>query len=133
MLASVRFTLGNNLENLTLTGAAAIAGTGNSLANVITGNNAANVLSGLAGNDRLLGLGGNDRLDGGLGNDIMTGGVGNDTYVVNSTLDRAIESGGAGIDAVLASATFTLGSNVENLTLTGAAAIAGTGNSSPTS
>ncbi len=47
--ASVSYTLGDNLENLTLTGSAAIDGTGNGLANVIRGNNAANVLDGGAG------------------------------------------------------------------------------------
>ena len=43
------------IENLTLTGAAAINGTGNDLANVITGNAAANLLTGNAGNDTLHG------------------------------------------------------------------------------
>ena len=41
-----------NLENLTLTGAAAINGTGNAKDNVITGNGANNVLSGLTATTR---------------------------------------------------------------------------------
>jgi Ca2+-binding RTX toxin-like protein len=49
--ASVGFTLSGNVENLVLTGAAAINGTGNTLANVLTGNTAANVLAGGLGND----------------------------------------------------------------------------------
>ena len=102
---------------------------GTSASNTLTGTSSADILFGLAGNDTLFGLAGNDRLDGGLGNDIMTGGLGNDTYVVDSIFDRAIESAGAGIDLVLASVTFTLGNNLENLTLTGAAAINGFGNS----
>jgi hypothetical protein len=42
--SSITWTLGANIENLVLTGTAAINGTGNSLANRITGNSAANVL-----------------------------------------------------------------------------------------
>jgi hypothetical protein len=52
---------------LTLTGTAAIDGTGNTLDNTINGNGGANVLSGLEGNDTLNGNGGDDRLFGGLG------------------------------------------------------------------
>ena len=108
---SVSFTLGANVENLTLTGAAAINGTGNALANTLTGNAAANIL------------------DGGVGADTMTGGAGNDTYVVDNAGD-VVDRGGRRRHrhgAELASA-FTLGANVENLTLTGTGAINGTGN-----
>jgi trimeric autotransporter adhesin len=45
--------LGNNLENLTLTGASVINGTGNALDNILSGNGAANVLAGGEGNDTL--------------------------------------------------------------------------------
>ena len=51
VLSSVSFALGANVENLTLTGGAAIDGTGNELANRIAGNSAANVLTGGAGKD----------------------------------------------------------------------------------
>ena len=60
MQSSVTRTLGANLENLTLTGVAAINGTGNTLANIIVGNGAANVLSGGGGADTLNGGGGAD-------------------------------------------------------------------------
>jgi len=60
------------VENLTLTGTAAINGTGNDLGNVLTGNAAANTI---------LGNGGNDTIDGGGGNDDLTGGSGSDLFV----------------------------------------------------
>ena len=44
MQSSVSYTLGANVENLTLTGSADINGTGNTLANVITGNSGTNML-----------------------------------------------------------------------------------------
>ena len=44
--ATVSFTLGADVENLILTGGAAINGTGNDLANTLTGNAGANMLDG---------------------------------------------------------------------------------------
>jgi Ca2+-binding RTX toxin-like protein len=136
--ASVSWTLGDNLENLTLTGSSAIDGTGNSLNNTITGNSASNTLLGLQGNDNLKGGAGDDTLDGGEGNDALdggtgddqlSGGVGNDTYIIDSANDSIIEEATAGTDIVQASVSWTLGDNLENLTLTGSSAIDGTGNS----
>ena len=74
-------TLSDNIENLTLSGALAINGSGNDLNNVLTGNSEANVLIGGAGNDTLNGGAGADTLDGGSGNDKLSGGAGNDTYL----------------------------------------------------
>jgi Ca2+-binding RTX toxin-like protein len=62
-------TLGANVENLTLTGAHTINGTGNGLNNTLMGNSSSNVLTGAGGNDTLRGSAGNDRLNGGSGND----------------------------------------------------------------
>jgi Ca2+-binding RTX toxin-like protein len=75
VLSSVNYTLGEWLNNLTLTGTSAINGTGNELDNIITGNRATNILRGGAGNDTLNdGRGGNDRLYGGAGDDLLSGG-----------------------------------------------------------
>ncbi|QLE42087.1 hypothetical protein FD723_17785 [Nostoc sp. C052] len=135
--SSVNWVLTDNLENLTLTGTGAINGTGNSLKNILTGNTGANILSGEdgndsliggAGNDTLLGGSGNDTLDGGAGIDSLIGGDGNDTYIVDNANDVITESANAGIDLVKSSVTFVLADNLENLTLTGTAAINGTGN-----
>jgi Ca2+-binding RTX toxin-like protein len=112
--------------------------TGTNGPNRLAGTSAADILRGLAGNDSLSGLAGNDRLDGGTGNDrldggagadVMDGGSGNDVYVVDRAGDRVIEAAGRGIDLVQSGISYTLGVNVENLTLTGSAAIGGTGNS----
>ena len=108
--SSVTYTLGKNLENLMLTGTGAINATGNALSNFIIGNSGANTI------------------DGGVGKDIMSGGAGNDTYVVDDTGDIIRERANKGTDTVKASATYILGTNVENLTLIGTAAINGTGN-----
>ncbi|MDD5084396.1 MAG: calcium-binding protein, partial [Candidatus Moranbacteria bacterium] len=118
--SSVTYTLGANLENLTLTGSAAINGTGNSANNIIIGNSANNTLTGGAGNDTL---------DGGAGVDTLKGGTGDDTYIVDSTTDIITENANEGTDTVQSSVTYTLGANLENLTLTGSAAIYGVGNS----
>ncbi|MBB3938329.1 beta strand repeat-containing protein [Aureimonas phyllosphaerae] len=79
--ASVSFTLGSFVENLTLTGTAAINGTGNELANKLTGNAAANTLTGGAGTDTLIGGAGADTLIGGAGKDVLTGGLDADIFV----------------------------------------------------
>jgi trimeric autotransporter adhesin len=119
--SAVTWTLGTNVENLMLTGTAVVSGTGNTLANLLTGNSASNTLSGGAGNDTI---------DGGLGNDTMVGGTGDDTYVVNVSTDVITENVNEGIDTVQSAVTWTLATNLENLTLTGTAAVNGTGNAS---
>ncbi|MFO5475606.1 MAG: calcium-binding protein, partial [Dolichospermum sp.] len=112
--SSVTYTIANltNIENLTLTGTATINGIGNTRDNVITGNSASNILNGGAGRDTLI------------------GGAGNDIYVVDTTTDTITESANAGTDTIQSSVSFSIAAlaNVENLTLTGTAAINGTGN-----
>nr|WP_245454889.1 cadherin domain-containing protein [Mesorhizobium sp. M3A.F.Ca.ET.080.04.2.1] len=64
--SSIAFSLSDavhaigDIENLTLTGAGNVAGTGNALANVITGNTGNNTLAGLGGADTLIGGAGTD-------------------------------------------------------------------------
>jgi len=95
---------------------------------VLTGTADNDMLQGFGGNDQLDGLDGDDALDGGIGADTMMGGAGNDTYVVDDTADLVIEDVDQGTDTIQSDVTYTLGNNVENLTLTGTAAINGTGN-----
>ncbi len=111
---SSTYTLGNNVEELELSGTYANNATGNSLNNKLTGNVANNIL------------------DGGIGADTMAGGDGDDTYRVDNVGDVVTEASNKGTDTVeytgLAGTTYTLGNNVENLTLSGSVATNGTGN-----
>ncbi|NTU42829.1 MAG: calcium-binding protein [Nitrospirales bacterium] len=118
VFSSITYALTANVENLTLTGTANRNGTGNGLNNIITGNSGVNTLSGGAGNDIL---------SGDAGADTMLGGAEDDYYVVDNTGDVITEAAGEGRDSVISSLSYTLGANVENLTLN-AAAVNGTGN-----
>jgi Ca2+-binding RTX toxin-like protein len=112
VISAITYALGANLENLTLTGKAALNGTGNELANTLIGNDGANIL------------------DGGTGADSLAGGKGKDTYIVDHLDDVVTEALNEGTDTVKSSVSFTLGANLENLTLTGTAQdnLSGTGN-----
>ena len=96
--------------------------------NGLYGTNTTDRIYGLGGDDALYGEAGNDTLDGGTGADTLYGGTGNDTYVVDNAGDVVTEYANEGIDTVQSGISYTLGNNVENLTLTGTAAINGTGN-----
>ncbi|MCX5815001.1 MAG: calcium-binding protein, partial [Proteobacteria bacterium] len=135
--STISYTLGDNVENLTLTGTDSIDGAGNALNNTIYGNAGNNTLIGNDGNDYLSSDGGDDTLYGGIGNDtliggteadIMIGGIGNDTYYVDNLSDTVTELTDEGTDAIRSSVTYTLSDNVETLILTGTDPINGAGN-----
>jgi Ca2+-binding RTX toxin-like protein len=106
--ASVSYMLGQDVENLVLTGTDSIDGTGNGLNNTITGNS------------------GDNSIDGGAGADVMAGALGNDTFFVDDLGDRASDTGG--LDRVESSVSFTLGAGIEDLLLTGIDDTNATGN-----
>ncbi|PSN16118.1 hypothetical protein C7293_04065 [filamentous cyanobacterium CCT1] len=113
----INYTLGNNVERLTLLGTANLNGTGNDLANTIRGNVGRNILTGGKGNDSIFGGGENDLLFGGDDSDFLYGGTGrdylyggsgddwlsgqaeNDTLIGDAGRDRLF--GGAGDDLLL--------------------------------
>jgi len=116
-------------------------------ADTILGAGGNDTLNGGGGNDNISGDSGNDSLIGGAGLDFMYGGEGNDTlnateagidnlfggigddvYIVSSTADNLVEGPNQGIDIVRSSVSYVLDDNVENLLLTGGAAVNGTGN-----
>ncbi|HQS39346.1 calcium-binding protein [Polaromonas sp.] len=108
LISRLSVTLAANVEDGILLGSA-ISLTGNELSNVLTGNNAGNTL------------------DGGAGADLLIGGKGHDLYIVDSQTDTVIENAAEGIDTVQSSVSYSLGDNVEHLTLSGNAE-AGMGN-----
>ena len=97
----VSYTLGANVENLTLIGAAAINGTGNASANIDHRQCRAPTSSTAAPAPTRL-----------------SGGGGNDTYVVDNAGDVVIEAAGGGIDTVCSHGHASRSrANVENLDL----------------
>ena len=109
------YTLGDNVENASLTTNLSINITGNDLANRLTGNDADNSLDGRGGNDTLI------------------GGAGNDTYVIDSTGDVITEAATSGTDTVQVAiatvgGTYTVAANIENATLVNSVAFNLTGN-----
>ncbi|WP_439548559.1 beta strand repeat-containing protein, partial [Falsiroseomonas sp.] len=101
---------------------------GGSLDDGIEGLDGNDTIYGQAGADTLAGGSGNDILVGGAGVDRMVGGSGNDVFYVDDAADAVEEAAGEGTDWILSSVTLTLGTAVENLTLTGGGSIDGTGN-----
>jgi hypothetical protein len=116
-------TVNNGVVNITTNGFAV------NLA-AATGSAGFNVTNTGAVGTTLTGSSAANRLTSGAGTDTLVGGAGDDTYVVNATSDLVTELTNGGTDLVSSSATYVLSANVENLTLTGATAINGTGNDS---
>lgn len=92
VVASLDWTLGDNLEVLVFNGTSAFIGTGNTLNNRLTGNGGDDLLSGLAGRDALLGQDGADTLIGGEGRDVLVGGADGDRFL--------FETAGDGVDRI---------------------------------
>jgi Ca2+-binding RTX toxin-like protein len=94
----------------------------------LTGTGGIDTLTGSSWHDTINGGGGADIIDGGLNTDAMVGGAGDDTYYVDEALDVVTEVAGEGSDTVNSTAaSYTLGSEVDNLVLLGAS-VSGTGN-----
>ncbi len=131
------YTLGSDIENLTLAGGQAGGANGNELANIMTGDDVYNELVGLGGNDTLFGGGGNDDLYGGTGNDYLEGGAGDDRYYITDSGDVAVEAAGMGTDQIQLGTglSWTLGLNFETLSMDIASTVASnaTGNAADNS
>ncbi len=95
---------------------------------IIGGGDGNDSLRGDGGSDLLMGEAGSDLLDGGAGRDRMIGGPGDDLYIVDDAGDQMLELAGQGRDTVRASVSWTLGTELEVLELTGTAHLTGQGN-----
>ncbi|MBF9197510.1 calcium-binding protein [Microvirga terrestris] len=106
VIASIDYTLGDNLEHLRFAGAQSLIGIGNGLDN------------------RLTGADGSDTLEGGIGNDTLSGGAGNDVLVGGDGIDTAVFTGTRGNYSIIENAdgSFTIvdtllgGDGVDELT-----------------
>lgn len=123
VFSTVTHTLGLFVEELHLTGIAAINGTGNDVDNSIFGNSKTNILSGLGGNDVIHGLAGNDTLNGGAGGDELFGDLGNDILKGDSDADTLhggegndILSGGMGNDTFVFETALSALANKDTIT-----------------
>jgi Ca2+-binding RTX toxin-like protein len=112
VVAYVNYTLGNNLENLSLKGEATRA-IGNSLANVISGSTGNDFVDGQSGDDKAKGMDGNDEVLGGAGNDWLEGNGGHDILNGGSGADTLF--GGQGADAFC----FDSGESIATATMAG--------------
>ena len=108
--SSVSYLLPSNVATLALTGTAALQATGNTLSDTLVANS------------------GNDTLVAGSGTATLVGGAGNDTFVINKTADVVKDTSATSSNTVESSVSYTLPTDVQYLTLTGTAALSGTGN-----
>jgi Ca2+-binding RTX toxin-like protein len=99
--SSVSYTLPTNINALVLTGSAALSGTANNGADTLTSN---------------------------TGLDTLTGGDGNDLFIVSKSTDIVQDTWTTTTNALQASVSFSLPTNVNALTFTGSTAVEGFGN-----
>ena len=85
-------------------------------ADQLDGGSQNDILSGGVGDDQLTGGAGDDELAGSVGADVLNGGLGDDIYYVDAD-DTVVELAGQGIDTVVTDVSYTLGDNVERLSL----------------
>src|SRR4051794_16457017 len=111
----------NNIHKLTLTGSAAINGTGTWTADTLVGNAANNKLTGNGGNDTFTGGAGNDTIIAAAGSSSMA--VYTDTYASHSFSGTAgnLTVGGGGTDVLQNITTLQF----SDVTITTAQALAG--------
>jgi Ca2+-binding RTX toxin-like protein len=132
----------NTVENLFYTGTSSVYVKGNALDNVLSGGSGNDTVAGFDGNDSVLGGSGADSLVGGNGDDFLyggsavstdlnqgynadqqidtlVGGNGNDRYLIDSAIDRIVETTTGGFDVVVAAIDASLAryDNVEGLLL----------------
>ena len=106
------YQLTANVENLVHTGSASFTSTANAAGQSITGSTGADTLG-----------------DGGFANVALTGGGGADAFTVTSATTVVTESSGSANSSVSTTlSSYTLPTNVQNLTYTGTGAFTGNGN-----
>ena len=128
-----RFTNGANIEVVRMSGSAQRLEGSATAEQIVANGGLASALFGNGGNDVLWSTGLADTLDGGDGDDIirgqggadsMYGGLGNDSFVVFDAAAQVFEYLNGGYDVVyVASASFTLGDNIEEGRLSAAGAV----------
>ncbi|WP_283206757.1 beta strand repeat-containing protein, partial [Methylobacterium iners] len=102
---------------------------GSDYADSLTGSNEDDLLYGRGGDDIIYGMDGNDRMDGAAGKDILIGGRGDDFYLIDNSLDQAIEGVDSGNDRVSTTlSSWTLAENTEELFASTFLSFTGTGN-----
>ena len=108
--SSVSYVLPTDVNTLTLTGTAALEGTGNAGSDVLTANTGA------------------DTLNSGAGVDSLVGGTGADVFIINNAADVVSVGATHGVDTIESWHGYTLPVDVADLVLLGTYNLSGTGN-----